>query len=146
MSIDRIDFPLPDTSWEPTRAYWEAAARGELCLPRCAGCAAWIWYPKEKCPACGAVEIPWEPLGGRATLFSFAVVQHAFLPQYRDLIPFVPALVVPEEAPGIRLTTRLVECVPEQLTIGMPVEVVFAALEFTGVAASVTAPLFRPAA
>ncbi|MFP6663339.1 MAG: OB-fold domain-containing protein [Deltaproteobacteria bacterium] len=145
MSLAGADFPLPDLDWEPTRPFWQGAARGELCLPRCAACATWIWYPKETCPACGAAELAWEKLCGRATLFSFVVVRHAFLPQYRDLIPFVAALVVPEEAPAVRLTTRLIDCDPEQLKIEMPLEVVFAPLEFAGAEGSVPAPLFRPA-
>ena len=30
------DFPLPDTEWEGTRGFWEAAAREQLAIPRCA--------------------------------------------------------------------------------------------------------------
>lgn len=145
MSIERENFPLPDTEWEPTRGYWEAAAREQLSIPRCSGCGAWTWYPKENCPACGGSEMPWTRLSGRATLFSWVVVHHAFLPQYRGLTPFLPALVVPEEAPAVRLTTRLVDCRPEDLRMDMPVEVAFRPLEFEGVAGSVVAPLFRPA-
>ena len=145
MSIQREDFPLPDTEWEPTRGYWEAAAAGELRVPRCTSCAEWSWYPKEACPGCGGSEMPWTRLSGRATLFSYVVVHHAFLPQYRGLTPFLPALVVPEEAPGIRLTTRLVDCEPGELRMDMPVEAVFRPLEFEGVDGSVVAPLFRPA-
>ncbi len=89
--------------------------------------------------------MPWTRLSGRATLFSFVVVHHAFLPQYQGLTPFLPALVVPEEAPSIRLTTRLVDCRPEELRMDMPVEAVFRPLEFKGVDGSVIAPLFRPA-
>ena len=32
------DFPLPDTAWEGTRGFWEAAAREQLAIPRCAAC------------------------------------------------------------------------------------------------------------
>ena len=59
------------------------------------------------------------------------------------MTPFIPALVVPEEAPGVRLATRIVGSPPEQICIEMPLEVVFEQLRFAGVEASVTAPLFR---
>ena len=32
-------FPLPDTDWDATRAFWAGAERGELVIPRCGGCA-----------------------------------------------------------------------------------------------------------
>ncbi len=30
----RPDFPLPDTTWEPTAEFWAGAAREELRIPR----------------------------------------------------------------------------------------------------------------
>ncbi len=144
MSLQREDFPLPDTSWEPTREYWQAASQQELRIPRCANCEQWIWYPKPTCPRCEQSQHTWTRLSGRARLFSHVVVRHPFLPEYRDLTPFVPALVVPEEAPQVRLATRIVEIPPEEIKIDMPLQVVFAPLHFAGVEASVVAPLFRP--
>jgi len=69
------DFPLPDTDWEPTREFWQAAARHELVIPRCKSCGAWNWYPPERCRACDGAELPWTPVSGRGTLFSWAVVR-----------------------------------------------------------------------
>ena len=144
MSLQREDFPLPDVLWEPTREYWQAAGREELRIPQCTGCQRWIWYPKPTCPECGQSDFAWQKLSGRARLFSWVVVRHAFLPQYRDLTPFLPALVVPVEAPHVRLTTRIVQCTIENLEMDMPVQVTFEPLQFAGVDASVMAPLFRP--
>ena len=145
MSLQREDFPLPDIRWEPTRKYWEAAAREELRIPQCARCGRWVWYPKANCPDCSHAEFIWRKLSGRANLFSHVVVRHAFLPQYQNLIPFVPALVVPVEAPEVRIATRIVEIEPEEIQIDMPLQVVFAPLQFDGVEATVVAPLFQPA-
>ena len=46
------DFPLPDTEWPATREFWAAATRGELVIPRCTGCGAWNWYPRDRCRVC----------------------------------------------------------------------------------------------
>lgn len=137
-------FPLPDVSWEPTRPFWSAAARGELALPRCDGCGAFCWYPKERCPACGSTTFTWTALSGRGRLFSWTVVRHAFLPEFAGLVPFVPALVALDEDPSVRLVTRIVDCDPADLRVDQPVEVVFRELSFPGVTGSVTAPFFRP--
>ena len=42
-------FPLPDVEHPLTRGFWDAAARGELAIPRCADCGRWNWYPRERC-------------------------------------------------------------------------------------------------
>jgi uncharacterized protein len=141
----RDDFPLPDLTWEPTAPYWAGAAVGELRIPRCDGCARFNWYPHEHCDACGGTSFTWETMSGKGTLFSWVVVTHAFLPQFADLVPFVPALVALDDAPAVRIPTRIVDTDPEALEFDMPVEVTFRPISFTGVAGEVTAPLFVPA-
>lgn len=141
----RAEFPLPDTSWEPTAEYWAGAATGELRVPRCDTCGRYHWYPKGDCAYCGAATFTWTAVSGRGTLFSWVVVTHAFLPQFADLVPFVPALVALDEDPAVRLPTRMVDCDPAQLAFEMPVAVVFRPLRFAGVESEVTAPLFAPA-
>ena len=137
-------FPLPDTDWDATRAFWAGAARGELVIPRCDACAAFNWYPREQCRSCGRGSFTWTPVSGRGRLFSWSVVRHAFLPQFRDKVPYVPGLVAIEEDPRVRLVTELVDCEPSELWFEMPVEVVFRELSFAGVDGRVTAPLFAP--
>ena len=142
----RADFPLPDTEWEPTREFWAGAACDELRIPRCDSCGRLSWYPQERCRHCKGESFTWETMSGRGTLFSWVVVTHAFLPQFADLVPFVPALVALEEDPAVRLATRVVDCDPEQLDFELPVTVSFRPISFTDVDGAVPAPLFVPAA
>jgi uncharacterized OB-fold protein len=135
-------FPLPDLEWEPTLPFWTAAARGELAIPLCPRCGEFVWYPR---PHCGGDDLAWEVMSGRATLFAWSVVRHPFLPQFRDAVPFVPALVALEEDPAVRVVTRIVDCDPEGLRADQPVRAVFRPLTFAGVAGEVVAPLFVPA-
>jgi len=132
-------FPLPDLDWEPTRPFWSAAARGELAISRCRECGKFVWYPR---PHCGRDALDWVTVSGRATLFSWTVVHHAFLKQFRADVPFVPALVALDEDPAVRVVTRIVDCAPERLRIDQPVHAVFRPLRFPGIDAEVIAPLF----
>jgi uncharacterized OB-fold protein len=141
----RPEFPLPDTTWEPTRPFWEGAARHELLLPHCEACGRLAWYPRAECRHCGGETFTWAPVGGRGSLFSWVVVIHPFLPQFRDQVPFVTGLVALDEDPSVRLVTRVVDCEPDALAFEQAMEVVFRPLSFTGVAGQVTAPMFRPA-
>ena len=146
MSPMRADFPLPDTDWEPTRAFWAGAARHELLIPRCDGCAAYTWYPRERCRTCRSEVFTWTAMSGRGHLFSWAVVTRAFLPQFESKVPFVPALVALDEDAAVRLVTEIVDCDPADLRFDMPLRVVYRPLELEGVERRVIAPMFTPAA
>ena len=141
----RNEFPLPDLSWEPTAEFWAGAARGELRIPRCSSCGRLRWYPEAECRLCSAEPLAWETMRGTGTLFSWVVVTHAFLPQFADLTPFIPALVALDEDRAVRIPTRMVDCDADSLEFEMPVRCVFRPLTFTGVDGSVAAPLFVPA-
>jgi uncharacterized OB-fold protein len=143
MAIKRDDFPLPDVDDALTAPYFAGAARGELAIPRCDTCGAFVWYPAEACPTDGGA-LTWTPVSGRGTLFSWAVVQRPFLPAFADMVPFVTALVAIEEDPAVRLCTIVVD--HGELVPDMPVVVDFRPLSFSTVPGkSVTVPMFRPA-
>ena len=141
----RDDFPLPDVAWPPLAAYWAAAARGELVLPRCGRCARFVWYPDGDCRSCGASAHTWTRVSGRGHLFSWSIVHRAFIPQFAELVPFVTGLVAIDEDPAVRLATYVVDCPHDRLRIDMPVVATFRPLRFAGVAGTVIAPLFAPA-
>ena len=102
MAIQRADFPLPDVDDALTAPFFAAAARHELVIPRCAACAAYVWYPVERCPTCDGTPA-WTPVSGRGTLFSWAVVRRAFLPAFAEQVPFVTALIALDEDPFVRV-------------------------------------------
>ena len=139
-------FPLPDLEWEPAREFFSAASRGELVIPRCAGCRTYQWYPGDACRACGSEELPWEPVCGRGALFSWAVVHRALAKSFGGQVPFVTALVSLEEDPAVRVVTRIVDCAAEELRVDMPVRVVFREISFDDTPASVVALMFAPVA
>ena len=62
-------------------------------------------------------------VSGFATLIGFTVSYRSSLPGLPA--PYVVAQVAIEEDPRVRLTTNAVECDPEQLQLGMRMEVVF---------------------
>lgn len=139
----RPDFPLPDTDWPPLRAFWDGAAAGELRLPQCGDCEAWCWYPRDRCRHCGSEAFTWTPVSGQGHVFSWVIVRHPFLPAFRDDVPFVSALVSVDDAPAVRLATRIVDCDPGDVAVDAPVTVVFRELTFPDVTGGVVAPLFR---
>ena len=110
----------------------------------CSGCRRYVWYPRERCPHCGATSMPWEAVSGRGTLFSWAFVERALFAPFADRVPYVTGLVALVEDPAVRVVTDVLDCDPHALQVDMPVRVVFRDLSFPGDAARVRAPFFVP--
>jgi len=107
------------------RPFWEGAARGQLLTCFCTLCRTDIWYPKEHCPVCAGA-ISWRPLNGRASLLSWTVVRRQINGQFD--VPYMPAIVIPEDAPEVHLVTCL--SLPEGVSpyCDMPLNVRFSEL------------------
>ena len=110
----------------------------ELRFQRCDACRAWRHVPRELCAECGSWEWEWARSSGRGSIFSWTVVARALHPAFQHDVPLAPTVIELEE--GVRLLSQVVDCPPDELEIGMPVEVVFDA-----VTDEVTLPKFRRA-
>jgi uncharacterized OB-fold protein len=132
----RPPLPRPSVESEP---FWAAVQRGELRFQRCGRDGKLFWPPSARCPRCWSTEWTWDRVSGRGSVFSFVVFQRSYHPAFRGALPYAVAIVELDE--GVRFTTRLVDVRPEDVRVGMPVEVAF-----THVTESTQLPLFRPAA
>lgn len=114
--------PAPEPVQDATgESYWATAARGELRVPRCAACSAYLWYPRSRCPLCTSDRVELVPVSGDGVVYSFTVNRRP-AGAYRDAGPVVIAYV--ELAEGPRVLTNLVDIEPEGVRIGMPVRAV----------------------
>jgi uncharacterized OB-fold protein len=134
-------FPTPDLEQPLLRPFWTAAAQSRLSLPRCAACGVFNWYPAEACAQCAHTAFDWVELAPHGTLFSWSVVTRPLFAPYARIAPYIPAIVELPDAPGVRLVTRLVDSTPAALTIGAPVDLIFADLTYPHDDSGVIAPL-----
>jgi acetyl-CoA acetyltransferase/uncharacterized OB-fold protein len=129
--------PLPQITAE-NEYFWTAGADGELRILECQKCQSLIHPPAPICRYCRSEELGVRTVSGKGTLSAFTV-NHRF--GFLDMPPpYVVAQVAIAEDPRVRLTTNIVECDPDTLVPGQPVEVVFQQLE------DVWLPVFKPAA
>ena len=135
--------PIPD----PISAfYWESAKAGRLCVQGFEGTDV-RQHPPSPVPEIAGGGPPLEDavpiaveVSGRGTLYSFTVLRQPFHPGFLDAIPMMIGLTELDDAPGVRILTNIVEAQPDELWIGMPMEVVF---ESRG---DMALPQFRPVA
>jgi uncharacterized OB-fold protein/acyl dehydratase len=104
-----------------TRFFWEGTQAGELRIQRCAECGELRHPPGPMCPRCHAVKRDHVTATGRGTVYSYVVQHHPPVPGREP--PFVVALIELDE--GVRMVGNLIGCPPEDVRIGMPVEVTF---------------------
>jgi uncharacterized OB-fold protein len=131
--------PAPAPYQSPdNKEFWAATAEGRLLLRTCDDCGQYIWYPRPFCPFCGSLNTSWAQASGRGTVYTFTVVHRSQVPGFRDALPYVIAYVELEEGP--RVMTNIVGCDPAEVTVGMPVSVVF---QDTGEGSAIF--LFQPA-
>jgi uncharacterized OB-fold protein len=114
--------PLPRLD-EENRWFWEACARHELYLQKCATCGTLRFYPRALCPSCLSSETEYVRASGRGKIYTFTVTHQNQAPGFRDELPYVMAYVELDEGP--RILTNVIHTTPDAVKIGMPVEVVF---------------------
>jgi uncharacterized OB-fold protein len=121
-----------------TEQFYGHCRKGELRFQRCSGCGKWRHVPRNTCAGCGSWDWEWARSSGRGRVFSWTVVRRPMHPDFADEVPYAPAIIEMEE--GVRLVSWVVDCPPEELRTGMPVEV-----RFEAVNPEVTLPKFRRA-
>ena len=128
--------PLPTIVGEP-RPFWQMCRQGQLLIQRCDSCREYQFYPRGICAGCWSGDIQWVASSGRGTVWTFTVTYQNRTTGF-DQGPYVLALVELEE--GVRMFTNILECEPQDVKIGMPVEVTF-----VQVTDQITVPYFKPA-
>jgi uncharacterized protein len=110
--------PIPSAVSAP---HWEAASRGVLSVQRCSKCERYAFPPGLACPYCGSHDQRWVPCSGRGIVHTFTTVHRAPTPGVAT--PYVVAVVELEE--GWHMMTNIVGCAPQDVSIDMPVRVIF---------------------
>ena len=65
-----------------------AAARGRFCLQVCAACGTALYPPRDACPACLSVELPWQEIDGAGTLLAQTTVRITTEAYFRERTPW----------------------------------------------------------
>ena len=122
---------------DENRFFWTSGNDGRLRFLRCDECGFLVHPPSPICPECLCKRLTPTAVSGRATVATFTVNHQPWIPGYDP--PYVVAIIEIEEQPSVRLMTNIVRCAPDDVRIGMPVQVAFEHHD------DVWLPLFEPA-
>jgi uncharacterized OB-fold protein len=127
--------PVPVAD-EDTKPFWDYCKQHEFRLQKCNSCGKLRFPVSPICPHCLGMEFGWEKLSGKGEVYSFVVVHRRYHPAFQ--VPYVVAIVEVEQ--GLRMITNVVGCKPDEVKVGMKVQVTF-----DDVSPEFSLPKFKPA-
>ncbi len=128
----------PRPALNADNAFWfEAAKEHRLVIQRCTACGTLRHPTGPMCGTCRSLDWDTVDASGRGTVYSFVVNHHPQIPGFE--YPLVVATIELEE--GTRLIANMTGVAPDEVEIGMPVE-----LDWIDADPDLTLPAFRPAA
>lgn len=128
---------LPEIN-EYNEEFWTGGKDEELRIFRCqeAECRHWFHPPRPCCPKCLSRNVEAESTSGIGKVFSYTINKQEWNPT-RDH-PYVYASIELADQDGLRVTSNVRDCPPQDVEIGMDVKVYFENTE------DVYLPMFRP--
>ena len=124
------------------RAHFAALLERRLLINRCADCGYWVYPHRPLCPRCWSEAVKPTEIGGRGTIymFTFSFPGHAGsrIAGLDHTEPTPYAGVEWDEQEGLRYLAPVVACAPDEIRIGLAVELTWLDRDDTPL------PAFRP--
>ena len=105
------------------RAFWTGGSEGRLNIMHCGDCGQFTHPPLLMCRHCQSESMSPKAVSGTATVESYTINHQAWMPGLE--VPFVIARVRLDDAPGVIVTTNVVNCPVDAVAIGDKVKVLF---------------------
>ena len=103
--------------------FWTGGAEGKLNICRCNACKTFIHPPREICHNCLSEDVGPFPVSGKGRVDTYTINHQKWAADME--VPFVIARVSLDDAPGVYLTTNIVNCAVDAVDIDDPVQVIF---------------------
>lgn len=116
----RKPLPLADAD---SQEFWAGCKRHELLIQRCTRCHTFRHPPGLVCSKCLSTDYEWVKASGKGEVYTFIIVRTAVHPAFEADVPYVVAVIQLDE--GVRMTSNIIGCKPEDVKIGMKVQVTF---------------------
>jgi uncharacterized OB-fold protein len=134
MAEYRKPLPMADAD---SKEFWDGCQRHELLLQKCDACHKYYFPPGPVCPHCFSTKVTWTKASGKGSVYTYTNVRRALGPDWEAEVPYTVGVI--ELVEGPRMVSDVIGCKPEEVKIGMPLEVVF-----EDVTEANTLPKFKP--
>ncbi len=108
---------------DDNRAFWTGGKDGKLNIHKCGDCGEFNHPPRQFCRHCQSENVAPYAVSGRGVVDTYTINYQKWAPDME--VPFVIARVKLDDAPGVYLTTNIVNCPVEAVDMDDTVRVVF---------------------
>ena len=134
--MEKYEKPVPEPD-RVTGPFWEGAKQNKLLIQHCPDCGAHQFYPQANCRKCLSDHLDWVESKGTGSVYSYTIVHRPPGSAFEPDVPYTVALVDLSE--GCRMLSNVVDVNPQDVRVGMSVEVVF-----EEITPEISLPKFRP--
>jgi uncharacterized protein len=124
MSYLPADFAVPE-ALPHERPFWDYCQKRELRIQQCVDCGRFRHPPQPVCAQCRSTRTQWTQVSGKGEVYTYTIVHHAATPALRETVPYNVAIVLLDRADDVRLTSNVVDVTPDQMRVGLRVELVW---------------------
>lgn len=104
MSDPVVTRPVPEVGPDDA-PFWASGADGVLRLQQCAACHRFQHPPAPRCHRCTSEDVGFTAVSGLGEIYALSVNHQPWLPGLE--VPYAVVVVAPDEAPELRLVSRL---------------------------------------
>ncbi|MBJ7483088.1 OB-fold domain-containing protein [Brevundimonas sp.] len=105
------------------RFFWTSGSDGQLRFLQCEACETFVHPPRPICPNCQSEAVSPATVPGTGVIDTYTINHQKWQPMLE--VPYVIARVAIDGAPGVYLTTNIIDCPVEAVDIGDAVKVAF---------------------
>ena len=105
------------------RTFWTGGEHGQLNIMHCGDCGEFTHPPRLMCRHCLSENMAPKSVAGTGRIDTYTINAQPWLPGLE--VPFVIARVALDDAPGVILTTNIVNCAPDEVNFDDRVQVTF---------------------
>jgi uncharacterized OB-fold protein len=114
--------PVPTPLSQP---FWDGAKQEKILFQHCQTCGNWQHPPAPTCRNCVGVDLKFEPIEGKGTIYSYTVGFHGGDRRFAAAIPYASIVVELDGTPGVLMAGNLLDVPYTEAHIGRRVKVVF---------------------
>ncbi len=120
----KVERPIPVPS-ALTQPFWDGAKEGRILFQHCQTCGNWQPPPAPTCTNCVGVDLKFEPVEGRGTIYSYTIGFHGGDHRFAAAIPYASIVVELDGAKGVLMAGNLLGVPSTEAHVGRRVEVIF---------------------
>ena len=120
----QVERPIPMPT-PLSQTFWDGAKQEKILFQHCQQCGNWQHPPSPTCTNCVGVDLKFEPVEQKGTIYSYTIGYHGGDRRFAAAIPYASIVVEIDGTNGVLMAGNLLGVPSSEAHIGRRVNVVF---------------------